>query len=59
MIKVKFLRDFYSNGNKYTKGQVLEVTQSQSEELLKRGVVALDVKTQTAKKQVVKETKEK
>jgi hypothetical protein len=59
MIKVKFLRDFYSNGNKHTKGQILEVTQSQSDELLKRGVVTLDVENKTAKKQATKETKEK
>ena len=59
MIKVKFLRDLYSNGNRYTKGQILEVTQSQSDELLKRGIVTLDVKTQVTKKQASKETKEK
>ena len=54
-MKIKFLRDFYSNGNKYAKGQILEVTQAQGDELLKRGVVTTDLKVATKKTKEIKE----
>ena len=44
MKKVKFLRDFYRNGSKHCKGDVVEFTKTQADELLKRGVVTTDLK---------------
>jgi len=55
MKKVKFLRDFYRNGSKHCKGDVVEFTKTQADELLKRGVVTTDLKPATKKAKEVKE----
>ena len=49
MKKVKFLRDFYRNGSKHSKGDIVEFSKSQANELLKRGVVTTDLKPTTKK----------
>lgn len=51
MKKVRFLKDFYRNGVKHSKGDVVEFTTIQADELLKRGVVSFDLKISRGKKE--------
>jgi hypothetical protein len=44
MIEVKFLKNFYANGQKHEKNQVIEVSEAQANELQKRGVVTTTIK---------------
>ncbi len=51
MKQVRFLRDFYRNGVKYSKGDIVEFTIIQAGELLKRGAVSFDLKISRGKKE--------